>query len=303
MSYFLNKTGKELFRRHVQQYTPPDPLYEYSTDQKGKKRRSKRRLPPGLSERDSKILKSVQTRAHHLDKGFNLCGLRFGWTFFIALIPLAGSVAGAFLNYTLIIRKARQADIPPWLEARMVFNSAVSVGASLIPLVGDVILAVWKANSRNAVLLEEFLRIRGEEWLKQQEEQYPLRELEMEAEMGDATAATEQSKGWATFLPWRGIGKSDQKQAKPAFARMQRIEQPQSDDDPALPEQDSTPVQAGAEGSTTKSMSQFFNSRSRKGSSGLVDDADDVKAPPAGEKGRFVEHVPETNHQQLPSPP
>lgn len=36
----------------------------------------------------------------------------------------------------------------------------------LIPLVGDVILATFKANSRNAALLEEYLRIRGEEYLK-----------------------------------------------------------------------------------------------------------------------------------------
>jgi hypothetical protein len=34
--------------------------------------------------------------------------------------------------------------------------------------VGDVILAQWKANSRNAALLEEYLRIRGEEFLKLQ---------------------------------------------------------------------------------------------------------------------------------------
>jgi len=35
-----------------------------------------------------------------------------------------------------------------------------------IPIAGDVILGMYKANSRNAALLEEFLRIRGEEFLK-----------------------------------------------------------------------------------------------------------------------------------------
>jgi len=33
-------------------------------------------------------------------------------------------------------------------------------------LVGDLLLAVYKANSRNAALLDEFLRIRGHEFLK-----------------------------------------------------------------------------------------------------------------------------------------
>lgn len=42
-----------------------------------------RETPPGLSTRDAKILKSVQRRAHYLDKGFHVCGLRFGWTFII----------------------------------------------------------------------------------------------------------------------------------------------------------------------------------------------------------------------------
>ena len=41
--------------------------------------------PPGLSKRDVKVLRSVQRRAHYLDKGFSLCGLRFGWTFIIGV--------------------------------------------------------------------------------------------------------------------------------------------------------------------------------------------------------------------------
>lgn len=68
---------------------------------------------------------------------------------------------------------------------RMLLNNLVSAGVGyvsllgecqnqptatvfgrLIPLVGDVILATFKANSRNAALLEEYLRIRGEEYLK-----------------------------------------------------------------------------------------------------------------------------------------
>ena len=44
----------------------------------------------------------------------------------------------------------------------MLLNNAISTGVGFIPLVGDVILAVYKANSRNAALLEEFLRVRGE---------------------------------------------------------------------------------------------------------------------------------------------
>ena len=48
----------------------------------------------------------------------------------------------------------------------MLVNNAVSAGVGLVPIVGDIILAMYKANSRNAALLEEYLRVRGEEFLK-----------------------------------------------------------------------------------------------------------------------------------------
>lgn len=129
-----------------------------------------RELPPGLSARDAAILRSVKKRAHCLDKGFSLCGIRFGWTFVIGLVPVAGDVVNALINYVLVVRKARKADLPNWLVARMLFNNAVSAGVGIVPLVGDVLLAVYKANSRNAALLDEFLRIRGSAALREVEE-------------------------------------------------------------------------------------------------------------------------------------
>lgn len=56
--------------------------------------------------------------------------------------------------------------IPDWLIRKMLLNNAVSAAVGFIPLAGDVVLAMFKANSRNAALLEEYLRIRGEEFLK-----------------------------------------------------------------------------------------------------------------------------------------
>ena len=49
----------------------------------------------------------------------------------------------------------------------MLFNNAVSAGIGLVPLVGDIALAVWKANSRNAKLLEEYFRVLGEDQMNQ----------------------------------------------------------------------------------------------------------------------------------------
>ncbi|TDL17915.1 hypothetical protein BD410DRAFT_793792 [Rickenella mellea] len=165
-SNLAQKVGLKLFEKHLEQYEPADPVYEFYTDEKGKKKKRRRELPPGLSDRDAKILRKVKKRAHHLDKGFHICGMRFGWTFIVGLVPVLGDFADVTLNYYLVVRKARQAELPAWLTRRMLMNNAVSAGVGLIPIAGDVVIATYKANSRNAALLEEFLRIRGAEFLK-----------------------------------------------------------------------------------------------------------------------------------------
>ncbi|KIY50925.1 hypothetical protein FISHEDRAFT_38006 [Fistulina hepatica ATCC 64428] len=173
MSSLLTSAGKKLFAQHVGQYAPEDPMYETYVDKKGRTKRKRREIPPGLPKRDAKILKSVQRRAHYLDKSFSICGLRFGYTFIIGLIPVAGDVAVIALNYLLVVRKARKANIPSWLLRRMLLNNCVSAAVGFIPVLGDIILAVYKANSRNAALLEEFLRIRGEEFIRLEKEGVP----------------------------------------------------------------------------------------------------------------------------------
>lgn len=57
-------------------------------------------------------------------------------------------------------------SLPDWLVQKMLFNNVVSIAVGFVPILGDIVLALFKANSRNAALLEEYLRIRGEEFLK-----------------------------------------------------------------------------------------------------------------------------------------
>lgn len=56
----------------------------------GKKTQKRRKaIPPGLSEKDTKILTQVKRRAYRLDYAlFNLCGIRFGWGSVIGIVPL-----------------------------------------------------------------------------------------------------------------------------------------------------------------------------------------------------------------------
>jgi len=52
----------------------------------------------------------------------------------------------------------------------MVGNQAIATAVGFVPVVGDVGIAIFKTNFRNAALLEEYLRVRGEEFLKAQAE-------------------------------------------------------------------------------------------------------------------------------------
>jgi hypothetical protein len=54
-----------------------------------KKKKQKRGIPPYLSAQDAKVLKRVRARAYKLDMSlFNCCGIRFGWSSVVAIIPV-----------------------------------------------------------------------------------------------------------------------------------------------------------------------------------------------------------------------
>ncbi|SNX83514.1 uncharacterized protein MEPE_02221 [Melanopsichium pennsylvanicum] len=164
-SYVANKVTKRFVGAQAKKYEPEDPLYEFYTAPNGKQKRRKRPLPPGLTRKQAKLLQKIKKRAHYLDKGFHICGLRFGWTFFIGIVPGLGDLVNAILNHSLVVRPVKNEldDLPDWLTRQMIFNNAVSAGVGFVPLVGDVVMAAWRTNSRNAKLLEELLRLRGEE--------------------------------------------------------------------------------------------------------------------------------------------
>lgn len=87
-----------------------------------------------MSPKDAKVLQKIRKRAHYLDKGMNLCGFRVGWTFLLGLIPFVGDAVDALLNYNLVLKKAKECDVPDYIIAQMWVNNMVSLGVGLIPL-------------------------------------------------------------------------------------------------------------------------------------------------------------------------
>lgn len=119
----------------------------------------KKPLPSGLSPNDQKILKSVRKRAYHLDLSLSCCGFRFGWAGIIGLIPWIGDVIALYFAMRLL-RKAQKIDggLPSYIQTQMSANIAFDFGIGLIPIVGDIVNIAYKANSRNCLLLESYLR-------------------------------------------------------------------------------------------------------------------------------------------------
>jgi hypothetical protein len=58
-----------------------------------------------------------------------------------------------------VIRKCKK--VQGGLPAQMIFNLILEFGIGLVPVLGDVANALFRANTRNAVVLEKYLYNKG----------------------------------------------------------------------------------------------------------------------------------------------
>ncbi|KAA8568180.1 hypothetical protein EYC84_008574 [Monilinia fructicola] len=142
-----------------------------------KKKTQKRRkaIPAGISDKDAKILTKVKRRAYRLDMSlFNCCGIRFGWSSVIGLVPAIGDFIDLFMAL-MVFRTCDKVDggLPNNVRAKMMFNIMLDFAVGLIPFAGDLVDAVFRANTRNALELERHLRDKGARILKAKGEGLP----------------------------------------------------------------------------------------------------------------------------------
>jgi len=141
----------------------------------GKFKKRKKALPPGISEHDGKVLTKVKRRAYRLDLAlFSCCGVRFGWGSALGLIPAIGDVLD-MLMAMLVLKTCMQIDggLPTSVKARMMVNILFDFGIGIIPFIGDLADAAFRANTRNAALLEAYLREQGKENLRKSGQPLP----------------------------------------------------------------------------------------------------------------------------------
>jgi len=142
----------------------------------GKTKKQRKALPAGISEHDVKVLTKVKRRAYRLDNSlFNCCGIRFGWSSVIGIIPGIGDVIDAFMAI-MVLRTCQQVEggLPKDVEMKMYANVLIDFMVGLVPFVGDLADAVFRANTRNAVELEKFLRKKGAAALSASGHQIPV---------------------------------------------------------------------------------------------------------------------------------
>ena len=119
----------------------------------------------GLTARMSHEQRLVQVRwlARMLDDRFAVPGtnLRFGWDSILGLFPWLGDTLTSLLSL-LIVHHAWQTGASRLTLARMLGNVGLDFAVGAIPFLGDLFDFVWKANRKNARLLEQHLRRQSE---------------------------------------------------------------------------------------------------------------------------------------------
>ncbi|KAF4974871.1 hypothetical protein FZEAL_8272 [Fusarium zealandicum] len=141
----------------------------------GKVKKRKKALPPGISENDGKVLTKVKRRAYRLDLAlFSCCGIRFGWGSAIGLIPAVGDVFD-LLMALIVMKTCMQVDggLPSSVKMKMLSNIAFDFAIGIVPFIGDLVDAMFRANTRNAALLETYLREEGKKNLRENGQPLP----------------------------------------------------------------------------------------------------------------------------------
>lgn len=84
---------------------------------------------------------------------------RIGVDPLLGLFPVAGDLLSALLGLG-IVWQARRLAAPQWLQVKMLGNIALDFVIGSIPVIGDIADIGFRQNTRNATLLENWVKSR-----------------------------------------------------------------------------------------------------------------------------------------------
>ena len=105
-----------------------------------------------------KDVERLQSLARLLDSAIRIpgTGIRLGLDSIVGLFPGVGDVAGAAMSGYIVLAAARM-GVSPAVVTRMILNLGVDTLVGTVPLLGDLFDVGFKANTRNAALLDRHL--------------------------------------------------------------------------------------------------------------------------------------------------
>ncbi|KAF2453672.1 hypothetical protein BDY21DRAFT_388046 [Lineolata rhizophorae] len=150
--------AKKMLSSQMKKYKNKDVVNDYVIGP-GKFKKVKKQIPDYIPEHDAVILAKMRKRAYMLDMAlFNLFGIRFGWSSVIGIIPAAGDALDGLLALLLVWRcSGVKCGLGTGILLQMLFNVAVDFFVGIIPIIGDLADAAFRANTKNVRLLEKRL--------------------------------------------------------------------------------------------------------------------------------------------------
>ncbi|KAL8830610.1 MAG: hypothetical protein Q9191_001335 [Dirinaria sp. TL-2023a] len=128
----------------------------------GKTKKIKKRINEQIPKEDAEVLTKVKRRAYRLDNAISICGIRFGWSSIIGIIPAIGDFVDLFM--AMMVMKTALKVSPgkdrDKLKSTMVMNIMIDFAIGLVPFLGDIADTFFRCNTRNAVALEKMLNKR-----------------------------------------------------------------------------------------------------------------------------------------------
>ncbi|ROW12801.1 hypothetical protein VMCG_00250 [Cytospora schulzeri] len=153
-------------------FGPENPRYHVLINEDGRRKKIKKQPPPGLEDQDERVLQAVRKKAWRYEWWVDChccCGLhvQFGTVTLWGLIPFVGDLI-SLVNAVSLIRAARRVrgGLPATVLVPMLAWALVDFVIKLVPIVGDLLTAIIKPNTRNCERVEGFLRRRGEKNLR-----------------------------------------------------------------------------------------------------------------------------------------
>ncbi|KAG9669163.1 hypothetical protein KCU99_g7244, partial [Aureobasidium melanogenum] len=138
-----------------------DPFFVYIDDPRkpGKQKKVKKTVPSYIPEHDANVLAKMRRRAYRMDMAlFEFLGTRFGWSSVVGIIPAAGDAVDACIALLLVKGCMKvQGGLPTGILIQMLINVAIDFLIGIVPLIGDIADAYFKANTKNCRLLEKHL--------------------------------------------------------------------------------------------------------------------------------------------------